>query len=551
MNTEARDDAVLDSDMPFAVFSKEETTLAVLPFFSLEYGNQHPSYHLAYETKLSGLGIEATLNWQVSADPTYGYPDAFDRKVFKAIEHTGLSGRRPVLNPVRFSLRQILQLLGMAPFPTHFARIRSSIRRIAAVTVQSRLSYLTAAKNGKITRTFHLYDSVSFNDASERDEIVTDDHWIELGDWYLQTLDQPSIPESDPIYFQQLRHPLATRLYEVLTVKFSDFIQNRLSGWRTSYLNLCRILPAQPVALSPQRHLEIGHRPLIATGFLAEVLWEKMDGNWMILYTPGPRAKSMYAPKPDRRPNPKQRTVSPAMQRTISTGNTETEISFSRLSLANTQFDEKDTQLLPYWGLSERPFDTTPNPRFFFATAQHDAARFKLGHGVATCAGAIQLTGDVGCGKTVLLRTFIQDLDPEKYEVALLTNPRWDGVALLREVLYQLGHPAESTDKNHILRNIEEVWLKTFQAGKHTVLIIDEAQLIADAAAFEELRLLLNFQMDDRNLATLILSGQPELGLMIRAIPQFEQRMVFRHHLYPLSDVETRDYIRHRLEVAG
>ena len=84
-----------------------------------------------------------------------------------------------------------------------------------------------------------------------------------------------------------------------------------------------------------------------------------------------------------------------------------------------------------------------------------------------------KFTGDIGCGKTLLTRTFVKRLDARQYDIALLTNPRWDGVELLREILYQSGQPADATDKNLILRKIEERWFSSYQNGRHTVLIID------------------------------------------------------------------------------
>lgn len=206
---------------------------------------------------------------------------------------------------------------------------------------------------------------------------------------------------------------------------------------------------------------------------------------------------------------------------------------------------------LQYWGLTEKPFDNTPNPKFYFDTGQHQEALFKIQYVVNEQMGAALLTGEYGCGKTLIIRTFIHTLNPEQYEIAVLTNPRWKGVEFLREILYQLGRESRTGDKTATLRLLEETWLKTYQDGRHAVLIIDEAQLINDFETLEELRLLLNFQLDDRFLLTAILVGQPELNTHIDAIPQFEQRLAFRHHLTAMSEVETEDYIQHRLDVAG
>ena len=580
MDADARDDTVSSQQLSIVLFSKEETTLAVLPFFSLEYGNQRRSCELTYDTKLLGPGITANLSWQVVADPTYGFPDAFDRKVFKIIEQVATNTGPPVRNPVLFSLRQILEALGLAPFPSHYARVRSSIRRIAAVTVKSHLTYHIDQRTGQTTQTFHLFDTVSFKDATQSHEITTDEHWIAFGSWYLQTLNHEPAPSLDPVYFRQLRHPLTTRLYEMLAVKFGKVLRDQLSGWRISYTNLCRILPSSPVSADPQRHLDVAHQPLVDTGFLADVVWEHIDNTWLILYRPGPRAREMYGleialpaafkPKiqalapPPGFPEPRPPAVMSLTDRSMPNVPAQDHEQVGSTPASSRRFrkpspnstrptpsgSSEESRLLMHWGLTERPFDTTPNPRFFFPTSQHHGALFKLRQAITTHAGAVLLTGDVGCGKTLLIRTFVYSLEADQYSVALLTNPRWNGTELLREILYQLGHPAESKDKNTILRSIEQLWLESFETGKHTVLIIDEAQLIEDAAAFEELRLLLNFQMDDRNLVTLVLTGQPELAALINAIPQFDQRMMFRHHIRALSPDETHAYITHRLEIA-
>ena len=547
------------SVLPLVSFSREETSLAALPFFSLDYGHQRRVYHISYETQLTAPDVDATLQWQVSADPIYGYPDAFDRKVFKMIEYLALENGQTVQNPICFSLRQVLHLLGLAPFASHFARVRSSIRRIAAVTLQSHLIYTSGRRRGKTTRTFHVYDMVSFKDASSGEEIVTDQHWIAFGAWYLHTLNHNPAPQLDLSFFRDIRDPLASRLYELLTLKFGDVIKRNLTGWQVAYPTLCRLLPVKQTIGSPQRQLDSAHQQLITTGFLDDVTWEKHDKNWMILYEPGQHARTMYMNMPGNRSRPVHaRSVEPRQQLEASASSRlDTPSLPEPSSVSNAQPNgskdhETGTQMLTYWGLEEYPFDTTPNPKFFFETRQFKDALFKLHQAVvSTQTGAMMLTGDTGCGKTLLTRTFVKRLDARQYDIALLTNPRWDGVELLREILYQSGQPADATDKTLILRKIEERWFSSYQNGRHTVLIIDEAQLINDFVSFEELRLLLNFQLDDRYLATLILVGQPELNQQVQAIPQFEQRMDFKHHLTALSEFETDAYIHHRLHKAG
>jgi general secretion pathway protein A len=135
-----------------------------------------------------------------------------------------------------------------------------------------------------------------------------------------------------------------------------------------------------------------------------------------------------------------------------------------------------------------------------------------------------------------MTRALIQELDPAKTEVALLTNPRWNPEEFLSEILYQLGH--------------EELF-ENFEASKNTLVLIDEGQLMQDQAVLEELRQVLNYQLNDAFLVSLLIVGQPTLGQQIRDFPPLDQRVVTRGHLKPLSVEEVREYVEHRLGVAG
>src|SRR5437899_564045 len=155
-----------------------------------------------------------------------------------------------------------------------------------------------------------------------------------------------------------------------------------------------------------------------------------------------------------------------------------------------------------YWGLKEPPFDNSPNPKFLYLSPEHDEALVRLMYAVRQRKGCAMLTGEYGCGKTTLSRALIQRLEAERFEIGLLTNPSWTAIDFLREVLYQLGIESQDTSKTALLHRLNDVFFRNFQAGRDTVIIVDEAQLIDDDGVFEELRLLLNFQTDDRFLAT-------------------------------------------------
>jgi type II secretory pathway predicted ATPase ExeA len=204
-----------------------------------------------------------------------------------------------------------------------------------------------------------------------------------------------------------------------------------------------------------------------------------------------------------------------------------------------------------YWELSEPPFDNSPNPKFFYLSPEHEEALVRLVYTVRHRKGCGMLTGDYGCGKTTLSRALIQRLEAERYEIGLLTNPGWNSVELLREVLYQLGVETQETRKPELLHLLNDLFFRNYQAGRDSVVIIDEAQLINDDAVFEELRLLMNFQTDERFLVTLVLIGSPELAARVRRLKHLDQRITLRYHLKTLDHTHTASYIAHRLRTAG
>jgi general secretion pathway protein A len=204
-----------------------------------------------------------------------------------------------------------------------------------------------------------------------------------------------------------------------------------------------------------------------------------------------------------------------------------------------------------YWGLTAPPFQNVPDPNFFFASAQHQEGLARLMYAVTHNKGSALLVGDVGCGKTTLSREFIIHLSQDKYDVGLITNPSLPSKDFLEEIDIQLGVVPSNGSKVALLRALNERLLANMQAEKDTVLIVDEAHSIRDPDVFEELRMLLNFQLNDRFLLTLILIAQPEIKDIIKRIKQLDQRIAIRHHLKPLDQTETEHYIGFRLQRAG
>jgi len=202
-----------------------------------------------------------------------------------------------------------------------------------------------------------------------------------------------------------------------------------------------------------------------------------------------------------------------------------------------------------YWGLRALPFDNVPDPRFYVPCSQHDTAHKWLSYGIQTRKGMLLLTGDIGCGKTLLSRRLIVDLSPDQYDVALVANPALSPSELLDEVLSQFGLDLMRSKAGR-LQTLNGRLQSNAQRGISSVLVVDEAQAIVNVKAFEELRLLTNFQLNDRFLLTVVLIGQPELRHRIAGIPQLHQRIAVRAHLGPFTAEETMSYITVRMGTA-
>jgi len=206
---------------------------------------------------------------------------------------------------------------------------------------------------------------------------------------------------------------------------------------------------------------------------------------------------------------------------------------------------------LDYYGLSEAPFDITPNPRFLFYSAKHREAINHLLYGIRERKGFVQLTGEVGAGKTTLCRAMLEQLDGH-YATALILNPVMSPDELMKAVAIEFGLPVNGLDRLDTLAVINQFLLQQVERGKESVLIIDEAQDLTDEL-LEQVRLLSNLETDNRKLLQIVLLGQPELRERLNnpRLRQLRQRITVRYHLLPLRRAEVNQYIQHRLEVSG
>jgi len=206
---------------------------------------------------------------------------------------------------------------------------------------------------------------------------------------------------------------------------------------------------------------------------------------------------------------------------------------------------------LEYYGLTEPPFDITPNPRFLFYSAKHREAFNHLLYGIRERKGFVQLTGEVGAGKTTLCRAMLEQLEGH-YATALILNPVMSPNELMKAIAIEFGLPVNGLDRLDTLAVINQFLLQQVERDQDTVLIIDEAQDLTDEL-LEQVRLLSNLETDNRKLLQIVLMGQPELRDKLNnpRLRQLRQRITVRYHLPPLTRFEVNQYVQHRLQVSG
>ena len=206
---------------------------------------------------------------------------------------------------------------------------------------------------------------------------------------------------------------------------------------------------------------------------------------------------------------------------------------------------------LEYYGLTEPPFDITPNPRFLFYSPKHREAFNHLLYGIRERKGFVQMTGEVGAGKTTLCRAMLEQLD-DRYATALILNPIMSPNELVKAIAQEFGLPVNGLDRLDTVAVINQFLPQQVERRKESVLIIDEAQDLTDEL-LEQVRLLSNLETDQHKLIQIVLVGQPELKQRLEStgLRQLRQRIAVRYHISLLTREQTAVYIGHRLKVAG
>src|SRR6516225_5275662 len=209
---------------------------------------------------------------------------------------------------------------------------------------------------------------------------------------------------------------------------------------------------------------------------------------------------------------------------------------------------------LSFFGLNEKPFAITPDPRYLSLSELHAEALAHLLYGINEAGGFVQLTGEVGTGKTTIVRSLLAQT-PQNAEIALILNPRMTAPEFLLTICEELGIGVQDSatgSLKDLVDILSQYLLRAHGAGKRVVLVVDEAQNLAPEV-LEQVRLLTNLETNTQKLLQIILIGQPELRDLLdrNELRQLAQRITGRYHLNPLSGEETAAYVRHRLGVAG
>jgi general secretion pathway protein A len=205
-----------------------------------------------------------------------------------------------------------------------------------------------------------------------------------------------------------------------------------------------------------------------------------------------------------------------------------------------------------FYNLQRAPFEITPDPSFLFPTTRHNEALASLYYGVTAHRGFVVLTGEVGTGKTLILRSLLGLLQRRDVAFALIFNPTLSPLEFMRYIALDFGLPVAGKAKDELIHVLNGFLLTRHQKGLTTILVVDEAHHLA-SEVLEEIRLLTNLETSQQKLLQIILAGQPELDQKLDSheLRQLKQRVALRCHLDPLNAHETREYMRRRLQIAG
>jgi len=284
-------------DLPKIINS--EVNLLVFPFFALNRKNLNKKLETEYREVVKRGDQKIEIVWNVSANPKYGYPGPFDREVHKAVEQIIselLKEKGEIKNPITLgSLYNICNRIGINKTAgENYRMIKKALERIKTTTIKSVGTFYSKEGKQWVDDNFSLYDRVVFKGKELPENKIADDNYLFLGSWYLQNLNSFYIKPLDYNYLKSLKSKIASRLYEILGVKFYGLRNKREKFICYRYSKLCQLLPVTPheyISLAKQQ-LDPGNNELKDTGFISKYDWsENGNKDWLIYYWPGERAK--------------------------------------------------------------------------------------------------------------------------------------------------------------------------------------------------------------------------------------------------------------------
>jgi len=276
-----------------------EVNLLVFPFFALDKKTVKKRLETEYRDVVKRGNQKIEILWNVSANPKYGYPGLFDREVHKAIEQViteTLKRNAKAENPICLgSLYNLCKKMGIKKLGgTEYKKIKKALERIRMTGIKSKGAFYSKEKKEWIEDVFGLYDRVVFKGKTLPNGGIADTNYLFLGSWYLQSLNSFYIKPIDYVYLQNLKSKIASRLYEILGVKFYGLMKKRQDFICYRYSKLCQLLPitSHKYLSDAKRQLNPAHKELQDTGFLFNYDWDEDAGkNWLVYYWPGGRAK--------------------------------------------------------------------------------------------------------------------------------------------------------------------------------------------------------------------------------------------------------------------
>ena len=283
-----------DESVVFSEVTKTEVNFSALPFFALSNRDASNRSKLEYRITVERDGQAIEALWKVLANIEYGFPTPFDRRVHKAIEHIVMDNGLPVENPIVFSIYQILKLLNLSKRGgANYRKVRETIRRIVHTGIDSQGAFYSKSEKRYVSDSFHLYDRVVFRGSELPDGTIAERNYLFLSDWYMSSINSFYVRPIDFHYLRTLNSAIASRLYELIGLRFYGVLMNNRPYCRIGYDQLCDLLPIvhQRYLSKAKEKLQPAHTELTATGFLSLAEWETGDGkDWYVKYYPGWRA---------------------------------------------------------------------------------------------------------------------------------------------------------------------------------------------------------------------------------------------------------------------